>query len=258
MSEEPGHLLSAHDASPHDGHAFVTGAGSGIGAAVALLLTERGFLVTAADRDLEGASRTAARAAGITAVPVDVRHPDAVEGAIAAAEARAPLSVVVNVAGIGSVTTVPDTPDAVWADVMAINLTGTFNVCRAAIPLMVARGAGSVVNVASIAGLVGLRNRAAYCAAKGGVISLTRAMALDHVADGVRINAVCPGTIDSPWVRRLVEQSGESLDALAARQPMGRLGTPEEVAASVLYLAGDQSSFSTGSVLVLDGGLTAA
>jgi NAD(P)-dependent dehydrogenase (short-subunit alcohol dehydrogenase family) len=112
------------------------------------------------------------------------------------------------------------------------------------------------VNIASVAGLVGLRNRAAYCASKGAVISLTRALAVDHVADGIRVNAVAPGTVDSPWVRRLVEDVGESLEALRARQPLGRLGTPEEIAEAVTYLAA--AEFVTGSVLVIDGGLTAA
>jgi NAD(P)-dependent dehydrogenase (short-subunit alcohol dehydrogenase family) len=123
---------------------------------------------------------------------------------------------------------------------------------------MIERGGGSIVNMASVAGLVGLRNRAAYCASKGAVIAFTRALAIDHVSDGVRVNAVCPGTVDSPWVRRLVDEAGESLDALRARQPMGRLGTPEEVAGAVAYLASDAAAFVTGTAFVIDGGLTAA
>ena len=164
--------------------------------------------------------------------------------------------MLVNVAGIGSTTNAPDTPLDVWEDVFAVNARGTFLCCKHAIPGMVARGGGSIVNIASVAALVGLRNRAAYCASKGAVIALTRALAVDHVADGIRVNAVCPGTVDSPWVRRLVEDAGESLDALRARQPMGRLGTPEEIADAVAYLAA--AEFVTGSVLVIDGGLTAA
>jgi NAD(P)-dependent dehydrogenase (short-subunit alcohol dehydrogenase family) len=123
---------------------------------------------------------------------------------------------------------------------------------------MVERGGGAIVNIASIAGMVGLPNRAAYCASKGAVIALTRALAIDHVGQGVRVNAVCPGTVDSPWVRRLVDEVGESLDALRARQPMGRLGSTEEIAKAVLYLASDDAAFITGSGLVIDGGLTAA
>ncbi|HZP74049.1 MAG TPA: SDR family oxidoreductase, partial [Gaiellaceae bacterium] len=132
----------------------------------------------------------------------------------------------------------------------------TFLCCKHAIPGMRERGGGSIVNVASIAGLVGLRNRAAYCASKGAVVALTRALAVDHVDDGIRVNAVCPGTVDSPWVRRLVEQVGESFDDLEARQPMGRLGTTEEIADAVLYLA--TAEFATGTILTVDGGLTAA
>jgi NAD(P)-dependent dehydrogenase (short-subunit alcohol dehydrogenase family) len=121
---------------------------------------------------------------------------------------------------------------------------------------MIARGGGSIVNVASVAALVGLKNRAAYSASKGAVVALTRALAVDHVGDGIRVNAVCPGTVDSPWVRRLVDEVGESIDALRARQPLGRLGTPEEIADAIVYLA--TAEFVTGSVLVVDGGLTAA
>jgi meso-butanediol dehydrogenase / (S,S)-butanediol dehydrogenase / diacetyl reductase len=168
------------------------------------------------------------------------------------------VDVLVNVAGVGSTTTAPETPLDVWEEVFAVNARGTFLCCKHAIPAMIARGGGSIVNIASVAAIVGLKNRAAYCASKGAVVSLTRALAVDHVGDGIRVNAVCPGTIDTPWVRRLVEEAGESLDALTARQPLGRLGTADEVAEAVAYLASDAAAFVTGSVLVIDGGLTAA
>jgi NAD(P)-dependent dehydrogenase (short-subunit alcohol dehydrogenase family) len=163
-----------------------------------------------------------------------------------------------NVAGIGSTTNAPETPLEVWEDVFAVNARGTFLTCKHAIPGMIARGGGAIVNMASVAALVGLRNRAAYSASKGAVIALTRALAVDHVKDGIRVNAICPGTVDSPWVRRLVEDVGESLDALRARQPMGRLGQPEEIAEAALYLASDGAGFVTGTAFVIDGGLTAA
>ena len=232
--------------------ALVTGAGSGIGMATARALHAEGAEVVVADA---AADRVEALAAELgdraTARTLDVRDEDAV------AAAMGDLDVLANVAGVGSTTTAPDTPLAVWEDVLAVNATGTFLCCKHAIPDMVARGGGAIVNTGSVAGMVGLRNRAAYCASKGAVIALTRALAIDHVADGVRVNVVCPGTIDSPWVRRLVEDVGESLDALRARQPIGRLGTPEEVAEAILYLASDAAAFMTGSGLVLDGGLTA-
>jgi NAD(P)-dependent dehydrogenase (short-subunit alcohol dehydrogenase family) len=231
--------------------AFVTGAGSGIGAAVARRLAANGAEVTLADLALEPVE-VLAREIGGHPLQLDVRDEQQVAGAMHG------LDVLVNVAGIGSTTTAPDTPLDVWENVFAVNARGTFLCCKHAIPGMAERRAGSIVNIASVAALVGFRNRAAYCASKGAVVALTRALALDHVADGIRVNAVCPGTVDSPWVRRLVEDAGESLDALRARQPMGRLGLPEEVADAVAYLASDAAAFVTGTALVIDGGLTAA
>ena len=220
--------------------ALVTGAGSGIGAAVARRLAADGLDVVRAD----------ARDPGEGGVILDVRDEAQV------APAMRDLAVLVNVAGIGSTTTAPDTPLEVWDDVFAVNARGTFLCCKHAIPGMAARGGGSIVNVASVGALVGLRNRAAYCASKGAVVALTRALAVDHVDEGVRVNAVCPGTVDSPWVRRLVEESGETLETLRARQPMGRLGTTEEIADAVAYLV--SAEFATGTILTIDGGLTAA
>jgi 2-keto-3-deoxy-L-fuconate dehydrogenase len=233
--------------------ALVTGAGSGIGEAVARALHAEGAEVTLAD---VAGDRAAAVAGSLglraRALALDVRD----EAQVAAAMGG--VDVLVNVAGIGSTTSAPDTTLEVWEDVFAVNARGTFLCCKHAIPGMVSRGGGAIVNLASVAGMIGLRNRAAYCASKGAVIALTRALAIDHVGDGIRVNAVCPGTVDSPWVRRLVDEAGESLDALRARQPMGRLGMPDEIAAAVLYLASDSAAFVTGSELVIDGGLTAA
>jgi 2-keto-3-deoxy-L-fuconate dehydrogenase len=234
--------------------ALVTGAGSGIGAAVARALHAAGADVVLADLAGPRVEEVAAELGDERgrAIVLDVRDEAAVR------EATRDLDVLVNVAGIGSTTTAPDTPLEVWEDVFAVNARGTFLCCKHAIPGMIERGGGSIVNIASVAGLVGLRNRAAYCASKGAVIALTRALAVDHVGDGIRVNTVCPGTVDSPWVRRLVDEVGESLDALRARQPMGRLGTPEEIADAVVYLASDAAAFVTGTAFVIDGGLTAA
>jgi 2-keto-3-deoxy-L-fuconate dehydrogenase len=233
--------------------ALVTGAGSGIGEAVARKLHAEGAEVVLADVRAEPVEAIAGELdESASAVRLDVRDEDAVR------DVASDVDVLANVAGIGSTTSAPDTPLAVWEDVFAVNARGTFLCCKHAIPGMVERGGGSIVNMASAGGLIGLPNRAAYCASKGAVIALTRALAVDHVADGVRVNAVCPGTVDSPWVRRLVEEVGESLDSLRARQPMGRLGSPEEIAEAVLYLASEDAAFVTGTAFVIDGGLTAA
>jgi NAD(P)-dependent dehydrogenase (short-subunit alcohol dehydrogenase family) len=239
--------------------AVVTGAGSGIGRATALLLAREGAVVLAADIDGPAARATADLGdGGLIAHETDVSDDAAVQRMFAHCRKElGPVAVLANIAGIGSTTTAPETPLEVWEEVFAVNARGTFLCCKHGIPQMASGGGGSIVNMGSVAGLVGLRNRAAYCASKGAVVALTRALAIDHTADRIRVNCICPGTVDSPWVRRLVDEAGESLDALVARQPMGRLGTPEEIAAAVVYLASDAAAFITGSALVIDGGLTA-
>jgi 2-keto-3-deoxy-L-fuconate dehydrogenase len=233
--------------------ALVTGAGSGIGEAVARKLHAEGADVILSNVRAEPVEAIAGELGErASAVQVDVRDEQAVS------EVARDIDVLANVAGIGSTTAAHETPLAVWEDVFAVNARGTFLCCKHALPGMIERGAGSIVNVASVAGLIGLRNRTAYSASKGAVIALTRSLAIDHVTDGVRVNAVCPGTVDTPWVRRLVDEVGESLDGLRARQPMGRLGTAEEIAEAVLYLASDDAAFVTGTAFVIDGGLTAA
>ena len=208
-------------------------------------LADEGFDVTIADIEPDGTAKDL----GATSIRLDVRDE------VAVARAMEGVEILVNAAGVGSTTDAPGTPLEVWNHVMDVNATGTFLCCKHAIPGMRARGSGVIVNIASAAGLVGLKNRAALCASKGAVIALTRALAVDEVAYGIRVNAVAPGTVDTPWVQRLVEKSGESLDALTARQPMGRLGTAEEIADAVLYLV--EAEFVTGTILTIDGGLTA-
>lgn len=239
--------------------AVVTGAGSGIGAAIAHALLAEGAMVAALDLNPAVAPEVAPDAARrLLSFALDVGEEPAVAEAVGRVVAHGAPALLFNVAGIGSTTAAPSTPVEVWDRVLAVNARGTFLLCKHVIPHMVRAGGGSIVNMGSVAGLVGLRNRAAYCAAKGAVISLTRALAVDHIGDGVRVNCVCPGTVDSPWVRRLVDEAGESLDALQARQPLGRLGSPGEIAAAALYLASDAAAFVTGTVLTIDGGLTAA
>jgi NAD(P)-dependent dehydrogenase (short-subunit alcohol dehydrogenase family) len=242
--------------------AIVTGGGSGIGQATARRFAAEGATVLVAGRRPEPLEATAAeiREAGGRAetAALDVADEDAVRALFDGLDATLGprLDVLVNGAGTGSTTTAPDTSLDVWERVFAVNARGTFLMSKHALPRL-RRARGAIVNVASVAGMVGTPSRAAYCAAKGAVIAFTRAMAIDHVGEGVRVNCLCPGTTDTPWVTRLVEEQGESLDALAARQPLGRLGTAEEMAAAALYLASPEAGFVTGSQLVVDGGLTA-
>jgi 2-keto-3-deoxy-L-fuconate dehydrogenase len=242
--------------------AMVTGAGSGIGRSTARLLAERGYAVVCADLDHPAAAETAAVLDDAIAVHLDVRDAASVTRAVnEIARTRGPVDLLVNNAGIGSTQVLADTEPGTWDLVFDVNVGGVYRCCRAILPSMLERSRGVIVNVASVAGLVGLRSRAAYCASKGAVISLTRAMAIDHVGDGIRVNCVCPGTVDSPWVARLLDEAPDPVRAreqLTARQPMGRLGRPDEVAAAIAYLASDEAAFVTGTALVIDGGLTAA
>ncbi len=243
--------------------ALVTGAGSGIGKAIAQLFAAEGAAILAAGRRQEPVAAVAAAIREAGGVATEASADVADEAAVSALFERLPellgprLDILVNAAGTGSTTTAPDTPLEVWERVFAVNARGTFLMSKHALPLLRA-SRGALVNVGSVAGMVGLRNRAAYCASKGAVAALTRAMAIDHVREGVRVNCLCPGTTDTPWVARLVEDQGESLDELAARQPLGRLATAEEIAEAALYLASPGASFVTGTELVIDGGLTAA
>lgn len=242
--------------------ALITGAGSGIGRAMAQHFAGEGARVFAADLDSASGEETARMVGGgARSVVADVSKSEDVRRMVdecLAAFGR--IDVLCNNAGLGSTQTVIDTPDELWDRVMDVNARGTFLGCKHVIPHMIQAGGGVIVNTASVAGLVGLRNRAAYCAAKGAIVSLTRAVAVDHVAQKIRCNCICPGTVDSPWVGRLLEKAENpeaERAALVARQPMGRLGLPDEIAQAALYLASDAAAYVTGSALVIDGGLTA-
>lgn len=246
--------------------AVITGAGSGIGRAMALLFAREGARIVAADVNGDAAEETAAtiQQAGGTcqSAAVDVTQPDQVRGMIArAVESYGRINILCNNAGIGSTTDVVECEPDDWDRVMTVNVKSVYLGCKYAVPQMIRQGGGVIINTASVAGMVGIAKRASYCASKGAVIALTRQVAIEYVKQGIRVNCLCPGTVDSPWVGRLLAQTDDQAaarQALEARQPMGRLGTPEEVAAAALYLASDDAAFITGTGLVLDGGWTAA
>ncbi len=241
---------------------IVTGAGSGIGRAIALRLSSEGARVALADVDGKAAEGVAADLPGETLVQsLDVTRAEEVEALVGrVVEGWGGLDVMVNNAGVGVAATTPDTEEADWDRLMAVNLKGTFLGMKYAIPAIRAAGGGAVVNIASVAALVGVPDRAAYCASKGGVVALTRAAAIDHVAEGVRINCIAPGTVDTPWVQRITADYPDpdaARAAMRARQPHGRLVTAEEIAAMAAYLASDEADSVVGACMVVDGGMTA-
>lgn len=239
-----------------DGQAvIVTGAGSGIGFEIARRFVAEGATVVGGDLDPSGVPE------GVIGATVDVSDPAQVEALVkSCVERTGRLDVMCNNAGIGSITDVLACSADEWDRVFEVNVRGVFLGTKAALPHMLAAGSGVIVNTASVAGLVGLPNRAAYCASKGAVISLTKQVAVQYAEQGVRCNCVCPGTVDSPWVGRLLDQADDPVAmraALVARQPLGRLAQPDEVAGLVVYLASADAAFVTGAAWVIDGGIAA-
>ena len=244
--------------------AIITGAGSGIGHEAARLFAGEGAVVVVADRNREAAERVrhelAATGARAEAVAVDVAREAEVETLIkSVAERHGRLDVLVNNAGYGFAGTVVNTTEADWDALFAVNVKGVFFGCKYAIPVMERQGGGVIVNTASAVANVGILDRAAYVASKGAVAALTRAMAIDHVGAKIQVNAVAPGTIESPYFAQILAgpDGAELRRGLEMRQAMERLGQPIEIAKAILYLATDDSSFCTGTVLVADGGWTA-
>jgi len=245
--------------------AAVTGGGSGLGEAIARLFSSEGARVAIIDFDRGAGEKVAASISGgggdALFVEANVAIPSDVEKAMKAiARHYGGLDILVNNAGISSAGTVAELTEEAWDRVIDINLKGVFLCSKYGSAEMLKTGRGVIVNVASVLGLVGSNGEAAYCASKGGVIALTRAMALDFAQGGIRVNCVCPGSIMTPMFERLmggVKNQEEAMRRNAEKIPLGRVAKPEEVAHTVLYLASDESSYSTGSILTVDGGWTA-
>jgi NAD(P)-dependent dehydrogenase (short-subunit alcohol dehydrogenase family) len=252
--------------------AIVTGAASGLGQAIALTFAAEGASVICADIDGHGVAETVhtvTRAGGSgVAADVDVTDVDSADALVAfACREVGPVEILVHCAGIAGNGTATSTDVATWERVIAVNLTGTWLMARAVLPGMIESRRGSIVNIASIAGIVGVPGTVAYAAAKAGVAGLTRAMATDHAAEGVRVNALAPGTVPTPLVLAAYAARGEvdsdeiasGLEAVArGRYPAQRLGSPQEIANTALFLASDEALWITGVVLPIDGGLTAS
>ncbi len=238
--------------------ALVTGGASGIGEATCRALSAAGATVIVADLNAEAASKLAAELGNAQALPLDIASESAVNAGIGSLDR---LDILVNNAGIGHVGGIEDTSLADFDRLMLVNVTGTFLVTRAAMPKLLA-AKGNIVNIGSVAGIVGIKKRYAYCATKGAVVAMTKQLAVEY-AQQIRVNCICPGTVDSPFVEGYLEkyhkhEKEKVRQELNQRQPIGRLGRPEEIANLALYLASDEAAFITGSIVTIDGGWTAA
>jgi len=249
--------------------AVVTGAGSGIGQAIASTFASNGALVYALDRDLKAAGGTveSIRAAGgaASALDCDVAIADSVEAAFARIDSdknSQRIDILINNAGIANIGTVENTSEADFDRVYSVNVKGIFLCSRAAVRRMLASGGGVILNLASIASLIGLTDRFAYSMSKGAVLTMTRSIAVDYVKRGIRCNCICPARVHTPFVDGYLRatypgREAEMFKQLSEYQPLGRMGTPEEVAALALYLCSDEASFITGQAYPIDGGVLA-
>jgi NAD(P)-dependent dehydrogenase (short-subunit alcohol dehydrogenase family) len=239
--------------------AIVTGAASGIGREVTRLLAERGASVVAVD---VAASVAELESGGVATVEGDASKADTAERAVAAAVERwGRLDVLVNNAAMILYKGILDTNEEEWDRLLAVNVRSMFVHCRAAIPVMQQAGAGAIVNTASISGVVGLAGQGAYAASKGAVVMLTRQLAIEFAPAKIRVNAVAPGAVDTPFLRRFVDEQedpGAVMETIASHHPLGRVADPKEIARAILFLASDEAAFITGTVLMVDGGYTAA
>lgn len=237
--------------------ALVTGSAGGLGKAITLALATAGAEVVGADI-AKGTNREVAGAVVGTAVTLDVSDKQAVEAAVEDISSRlGPIDVLVNSAGIGGRGTAADYPPDLLARVIDVNVKGSLYMCQAVGRRMIEQGRGSIINIASIGGLVGFPGSLGYQTSKGGVVQMTRSLAVEWAASGVRVNAVAPGHIATELVRRQWETEPELREFFLSRTPMGRLGTPADVAGPVVFLAGDAAAMITGQIIAVDGGYTA-
>jgi 2-keto-3-deoxy-L-fuconate dehydrogenase len=238
-------------------NALVTAAAQGIGAAIAARLSQAGAAVTAVDANAARLADSQRPFPGVTPVAGDLTDA-AFVGELAASQPR--VDILVNVVGWVHHGTILDCDEEAWRRSVDLNMTTAYRLTRAVLPGMLARGAGRIINVASVVStLKAVPNRFAYAATKGAVIAMTKAIAADFVRQGIRCNAICPGTIDTPSLHERLAASGDygaSLEAFRQRQPLGRFGRADEVAAMALYLSSDEADFVTGAVMVCDGGMT--
>jgi NAD(P)-dependent dehydrogenase (short-subunit alcohol dehydrogenase family) len=242
--------------------AIITGGGSGIGHETAKLFAQEGAVVVVADKNGAAAERVAAQiGARARSAEVDVSKAGEIKSLIeGTAQREGRLDILVNNAGYGITGSVVDTSEEDWDALMGVNVKGVFLGCKYAIPIMARQGGGAIINTASTTSRAGIPDRAAYVTSKGAVAAMTRAMALDHVRDNIRVNCVAPGTIESPYFEKIFAAAPDATALrrqLESRQPMMRLGQPREIATAILFLASDEASFCTGSTLFADGGWTA-
>lgn len=234
--------------------ALITAAGQGIGRATAELFAQQGATVIATDVNEEALDSLAA-VDGLTAEKLDVTNPEAVNRVLTKA---GPLDVLFNCAGVVANGTILECSPEDWDFSFDLNVTAMFRMIQSALPVMLENGGGSIINMSSVASSIkGVPNRFAYCASKAAVIGLTKSVASDFIKQGIRCNAICPGTVDSPSMHGRLRATGDyeaALEAFVARQPMGRIGKAAEIASLALYLASDESAFTTGQALAADGG----
>jgi len=245
--------------------AAVTGGAAGIGQATAVAFAREGAAVAIVDKDqAQGevvANEIKEQGGDVLIVPTDIALENEVQRMVEeVTRLWGRLDILVNNAGIYYQADVVDTPSDVWDNILAVNLSGAFLCTKYAVPVMIGGGGGVVINIASEAGLVGIKGQVAYNVSKGGMIALTRSCAVDLAERGIRVNCVCPGTSDTPLVREAVNRAPDPATARRALEevrPLNRLGKPEEIAAAILYLASSEAGYATGAILSVDGGYTA-